>query len=297
MTAEQNQSRLWYVRRAGRERGPFPPGQITREILLGRIQADDELSQDRQTWKPMSAVPQLHPETMRQAGGANGQRLLLARLREDERSRERRRPGAAEARGEPRRGDRRNVESFDTLARRATRARWVDESGPEERNLLVPAAVVMTMFFVLALYFLWYRPAPAPAARDCAAAPAARINWNHCAMPGRDLGRADLQHASLANAVLTRADLHAANLARADLSYADLEGAGLRDANLQGANLKGAVLRNADLSQADLRHADLGFAALQGANLDGAQLADAKLDRTIWTDGRVCAPGSVGECR
>ena len=34
----------WFTRREGVIRGPFPAGEITRYILLGRIRLDDELS-------------------------------------------------------------------------------------------------------------------------------------------------------------------------------------------------------------------------------------------------------------
>jgi len=46
-----------------------------------------------------------------------------------------------------------------------------------------------------------------------------------------------------------------------------------------------------------LRDADFGQANLQGANLTGVKLNGVKLGQAIWVDGRVCANGSVGECR
>jgi hypothetical protein len=289
---------LWYVRKGGQIRGPFPAGQIAREILLGRIRDNDELSSDREHWRPLSALPQLIPEVMQHADTEEGrQHLLLARLREDERLHDRRGPGHAPADTNLRHGDRRTVESFDVVAHRERVTRWAAEETKEERNLLLPAAVIMIALFILLTYFLWYRPAPPPAERDCQAVPAPGVNWSGCEMAARNLSRIDLNRAILSNAILNGANLQAANLMRADLSYAGLEGADLRAANLQNANLKGAVLRNANLAQADLRHADLGYVSLLGANLNGASLADARLDKAIWTDGRVCNIGSVGECR
>jgi uncharacterized protein YjbI with pentapeptide repeats len=43
-------------------------------------------------------------------------------------------------------------------------------------------------------------------------------------------------------------------------------------------------------------------ARLQGANLKGADLTGARFDSAdlegaVWTDGRVCAAGSVGSCK
>lgn len=289
---------LWYVRKDGRIRGPFPAGQIAREILLGRIRDNDELSIDREHWRLLSALPQLVPEVMQHAGTEEGQQhLLLARLREDERLHDRRGPGHVPADTNLRHGDRRTVESFDVVAHRERVTRWAAEENQEERNLLLPAAVIMITLFILATYFLWYRPAPPLAERDCQAALAAGVNWSGCEMAARNLGRADLSRANLSNTILKAADLHAARLRSADLSYANLEGADLRSADLRAANLKGAALRGANLSQSDLRDADLGYANLQAANLNGASLGGAKFDRAIWIDGRVCATGSVGECR
>ena len=289
---------LWYVRKNGQIRGPFPAGQIAREILLGRIRDNDELSLDSEHWRPLSALPQLVPEVMQHADTEEGrQHLLLARLREDERLHDRRGPGHAPSDSNQRHGDRRTVESFDVVAHRERVTRWAAEEPKEERNFLLPAAVFMITLFILGTYFLWYRPAPPLVERDCQAAPAAAVNWSSCEMPARSLSRADLSRANLSNSVLRSADLHAAQLRNADLSYANLESADLHGADLRTANLKGASLRGANLSLSDLRDADLGYANLQGANLNGVNMSGAILGRAIWSDGRVCAVDSVGVCR
>lgn len=289
---------LWYVRKGGRIRGPFPAGQIAREILLGRIRENDDLSTDREHWQPLGALPQLVPEAMQHTDTEEGrQRLLLARLREDERLHDRRDLGHAPADSNRRQGDRRTVESFDVVAHRERVKRWAAEGNKEERNLLLPAAVFMITLFILVTYFLWYRPAAPQGERDCQAAPAAAVNWSNCEMPGRILSRTDLSRANLSNAKLSGADMQGTQLRAADLSYASLEGADLRGANLRAANLKGALLHGANLSRSDLRDADLGYANVQAANLNGARLNGARLGRAIWTNGRVCADGSVGECR
>jgi len=296
--AETSQKRLWYVRRAGRVRGPFPPGQISREVLLGRIRGNDELSQDRESWHALRELPELVPESLRRTSGLDvRERLVLARLREDERRHDRRAGRKSQAGLERRRGDRRTVESFEVLAVRARREAEEEEKDAKERNLLLPAAVVLTIVFSLAMYFFWYRPAVPPPGRDCQAAAAPAANWNGCQFAGRPLARADLREANLGNAILSGADLREANLLRADLSYANLEGAALRGAALREADLTGALLRGADLAQADLRGADLSYAILDGAGLQGAKLAGTRLGKAVWSDGRVCAPDSIGECR
>jgi len=141
---------LWYVRKDGRIRGPLPAGQIASEILLGRIRKNDELSVDREHWRSLNALPQLAPEAMQHVDTEEGrQHLLLARLREDERLHDRRASALNAAETNQRHGDRRTVESFDMEAHR--------EDTKEERNLLLPAAVIMIGLFILVTYFLWHR--------------------------------------------------------------------------------------------------------------------------------------------
>ena len=109
------------------------------------------------------------------------------------------------------------------------------------------------------------------------------------------------------NSSMTTMRLDNANLARANLSYSilqlsSLKGANLMLANLEGAhmhgvNLVGANLMMANLSNTSLLDADLSSANLRGANLSGATLLKAKFDNAIWTDGQVCAIGSIGKCQ
>ena len=47
---------LWYVKREGRQAGPFPEAAIAEDSLLGRLPASAEISGDGVTWNPLSAV-------------------------------------------------------------------------------------------------------------------------------------------------------------------------------------------------------------------------------------------------
>jgi uncharacterized protein YjbI with pentapeptide repeats len=67
--------------------------------------------------------------------------------------------------------------------------------------------------------------------------------------------------------------------------------------NLVGANLVGADLSRANLVGADLRGADLSHAYLMGANLQNSRQDGANFSGAVWTDGRVCREGSIGDCR
>jgi len=121
-----------------------------------------------------------------------------------------------------------------------------------------------------------------------------------------NLGEANLTHANLHDANLTWADLREANLTRANLTYANLSDAELPEANLTDANLSDADLREAYLPDANLTRAALYWANLRLADLTGADLTDADLTRAnltkadlsgaTWTDGRVCADGSISSC-
>lgn len=135
---------------------------------------------------------------------------------------------------------------------------------------------------------------------------------------GADLSSAILTGATLSGAHMTGAGGHAANLSSADLTRVMalnmfLPGADMQSANLTGAdfsrsvltraNLDGAILRNATLVDVDLRGANLNSADLIGTDLTGARLdettklSNAHLAGATWTDGRVCADDSVGECK
>lgn len=160
MSSKSLPPQQWYVRKGGKTRGPFADGQVTRDILLGRIRKHDEISTDREHWLSLGALPQLHPEVLKHTDTEQGrQHLLLARLREDQRQHERR--SAAHANealvihSNRRHGDQRTVGSFDVVAHHASGTRTQDDEESSERNLLLPAAVIMITLFILTAYLLW----------------------------------------------------------------------------------------------------------------------------------------------
>ncbi|MFO7727794.1 MAG: pentapeptide repeat-containing protein [Desulfonatronovibrio sp.] len=69
------------------------------------------------------------------------------------------------------------------------------------------------------------------------------------------------------------------------------------ECDLYQADLLRADLKGANLSGDDLSRVSLFDAILQEANLSGADLSGATLSGAIWTDGRRCAEGSIGECK
>lgn len=112
---------------------------------------------------------------------------------------------------------------------------------------------------------------------------------------------ADMHNSSMTTMRLDNANLERANLSNAVLQLSNLKGANLLLANLKGAHMHGVNLENANLMMANLTKANLMDANLSGANLRGANLSDTillktRFDNATWTDGRICAVGSIGKC-
>ncbi|MFA7386295.1 MAG: pentapeptide repeat-containing protein [Thiohalobacteraceae bacterium] len=294
------QEHLWYTRRHGRVRGPFPQQQITHYILLGRIRADDELSTDQENWASAQSLPHLIPEEMKNvASEEDRHRLYLARLRADERRGGDRRCERMENDEACRRaGDRRREEDSAVVRRREARRVLLEEARSQQRQpcgemcrRLLIAVVAVGLLFVL------FTPETPVSHIDCDAAPAPQVDWSNCRLPGLVAEHADLRGAQARNMDLTGARLLGAALNGADLAYSQLNLADLRRVDFTAARLTGAGLRAADLRGARLTGADLSYADLRDARVDGAELTGARLDNSLWFDGRTCQAGSVGACQ
>ncbi len=70
MSAESEndkKQKLWYIRRSGKIKGPFPSGTLRRFILLGRVKPTDQVSQDKKSWYAVMGVPEVVPPKVREA--------------------------------------------------------------------------------------------------------------------------------------------------------------------------------------------------------------------------------------
>lgn len=171
---------------------------------------------------------------------------------------------------------------------------WVERQG-QRRQAIASLVVVVLLLLVIFGAVLWLdRPVKGDA--DCRAVAMPGVDWQDCQLLSLSAPQADLRGMVLSNGAAPGAQLRGADLAAADLRYADLRGADLSYTRLGGANLKGADLRDTDLTYAVLHDVDLSFADLRGANLGGADLTEAILHGAVWTDGRRCAEGSLGDC-
>lgn len=284
--------RLWYVRRGDVVKGPFQTSLVQRYIILGRIKATDEVSLDREAWQHPGDHPMFSPAKL-----AEQRDSVLAR--EDERK-----PGDRRHNEPPdnpykerRSGvDRRADEAPETVERRQRRARVLQSLKPERQSNVVPAVMAAIATVVIVISGFLFKSDSGVDVAVCDAEPRPGINWSNCRKEGLVAAGVDMHDALLRNARLTGADFSGSKLSGGDLSYADLVGANLAGADLGGTNMKGATMRKADLSSANLKGSDLSYADLSEAMLDNAELAGSRLGNAIWTDGRTCAPDSVGDC-
>lgn len=284
----------WYVRKENRIEGPFPAGQIQQSLLLGRLQLHDEVSTDKDEWLIVQQCPELIPDVLKDnhADPAHQQKLEAARRWADERRGERREDEDPGRLGP----GRREQEPLATQEYRAYREQQQKSRRQrKERTLVGLFLVVFLTGAALAVAFLY--PNPEPQAAQCAAAPAAGINWQHCQLSGIELRQVNLQRALLLNANLMQARLLNVQLQNADLAYVDLTAGSLHGSRLDKARLTGSNLQSADLSAVSFKGADLSYANLRSANIEGADFTGAKLKNAVWVDGRVCNSQSVGRCQ
>ncbi|MEA2079832.1 MAG: pentapeptide repeat-containing protein [Pseudomonadota bacterium] len=302
MSAGKSHRVLWYTRREGMVRGPYPKKQISRYVLLGRIRTTDQVRPDGGDWQELSACPELIPEVVKLPPSAeNKQKLLMARLREDERQPGDRRERAAKVPQELREQrsgpERRQPESAEALRHRGLRhqvSHQVRGSGKLYRYPLVATVLVMLGFL---LSYLLKQVETESVSPDCAATPQPGVKWDNCNLVGLVANRVNLLGASINNARLDNAQLSGANLDGVNLEYTSLNLSNLQQADLSHARLVGVTLRGSDLRDSKLVMADLSYANLSDANIEGADFSGAILDNTIWIDQKLCVPGSIGVCK
>ncbi len=279
-----------YIRRDNQVKGPFPPGQISQALLIGRFRLTDEVSSDRDEWKPIKACPELIPEVLK--GDPNDpayqERLAAARRWADER-RPSHTPHLPELRRAP--------ESFETLEYRAHRESVYKLLSQRRDVAIVQVVIVFLLVTALIYWGFSFMPQPQEGESQCQAPAAPGVDWRSCRLAGIQAIKSNLTGAKLNSAILIGANLFGSELKQAVLDYADLSVSNLSFVNFSQASLKGVNLQQADLTQADLQQANLSYANLTGARLEGARLNGAILDNAIWIDGRTCLPGSVGGCK
>ncbi len=288
-----NMTSAWYIRRQSDAeiKGPFPGGQISQELVLGRYRLDDEVSHDREEWLKIRQVPELVPEifTEDRNDPAFKSKLAAARRWADERR------GVADI--EPEQDRRKGGWSYeDEEIQRLHRLALQAKKKNSALTTLIQVSVVFIL--VVALVVLAFRYSPSEESKvECDAAAQPGVNWSGCQLSGAKLGGANLTSANLMNANLQTVDLSSANLARANLKYVQLHLANLQQSNFTEADLTGATLMGANLSNTNFSHANLRYANLRDAIIVNTDFSQARLDNAIWIDGRTCAVNSIGSCK
>lgn len=158
---DMSSKQLWYTRRDKEIRGPFPAGQITQYILLGRIVETDQLSTDQISWQPVSEHPELIPDELKLDlnDPENQETLRIARMREDEREAGDRREkqkqnNVKESKHYVRRGgDRRSAEPSDILRHREIKTQLLESLREKNRQDYI-SRILGLMFVLSAIFWL-----------------------------------------------------------------------------------------------------------------------------------------------
>ncbi len=289
-----NRTNAWYIRSRSSEgiKGPFPSGQISQEMLLGRYKLDDEVSHDKEEWFAIREVPELVPDIFRESPDDPefNNRLAAARRWADERR------GVSDIDEKHWADERRAKESYESeeikrLHRLAVKAK---EKNNPMATFIQFALVFVAIATVVVLAFQ-YSPKEKSEV-DCSKPAKQGVNWSGCNLSGKQLSEVNLVAANLMNINLQTADLRAANLSLANLKYAQLHLTNLKYVNFEKANLTAANLMGADLSGASFRQANLSYANFRDAIILTTDFSNARLDHAIWVDGRVCKVNSIGSC-
>lgn len=284
-------TKTWYIRKQPGKAiaGPFPDGQISQGILLGRYTLEHEVSHDKEEWLIIREVKELVPDVFAENQDAPGfdDRLAAARRWADERR------GIADSDVE---AERRTDESYES--KEIKRLHRLASKGKKQSTPLMTfvilSIVLLVIIGVIVLAFQ-YSPKDKNVA-DCSASAKQGVNWSGCNLSGAQLLNVKLIAANLMNANLQTVNLNSADLSLANLQYTQLHLANLQHVNFSKANLKGANLTGADLSGASFEQANLSYANFRDAIIRETNFSNARLDNAIWVDGRKCSASSIGSC-
>lgn len=288
--------RLWFVRRNGDVKGPFLSAQITRNILLGRLHPDDELSPDEQNWRKVSKHRELYPDVMLETP-VDKEKLEVAKIQVDERVSEKRQQKENMAQERRRTRERRGTESDAMLIHRENRKELNETYKSKFKHPKLPTFSIALLIVVIIVFGFILKPQQQKTLVDCSLPASQGVNWHNCHFINLNAENQNLESAILTDAILNESNLLGVNLSGADMAYAEIQSSDLSYANLEGVRLLGADLKQTDLRYSNLKNADLSYADLSGAMLAGANMSNANFENAIWTDGRLCKKGSVGSCQ
>ncbi len=287
---------VWYLRKKGKVTGPFPVGQISQLLIVGRLSVDDEVSHDKDEWFKIESIPALIPDVLDETdAGKQSERLAAARRWADER-REERREDNAKTPSRKTDGRRQHEVTQDVEYRQHRESIY-----KQFRERPKMAIAKLLLFTGILLAVLWgsfnYSPLNIVDEPDCSTQPAKGVNWRNCNKLALVAIRADISESNLYSVILRDSNLFASNFSKARMDYSDLSGSNLSFAVFKQTNLKGANFKKSDLRRADFTNANLSYADFRGASIGDAIFTGADLSHAIWTDGRQCQQGSISQCK
>lgn len=292
--------RLWFVRREGQVKGPFLTAQISRNILLGRLNYDDEVSVDEVNWQKIIKYSELIPELMLQEP-VDQEKLEIAKIQVDERISEKRRQNQnihqkmTEERRKTR--ERRGTESKEMLRHRKNINTLNETYKKKLKRSKLPVFSLVLLVFVLVIFGFVLTSNQKKELVDCSVPASKGVNWQNCLFVKLEAENQNLEQSILTDAKLNNAKLLGVNFSGSDMAYAEIIASDLSYSDLEGVRLVGANLSKTDLRYANLKNADLSYADLTGALLAGANLNNVQLSNAIWVDGHICKKGSIGSCQ
>ena len=263
----------WYLKKNNKITGPFAKGLIQQYIILGRIHANDLVSQNKESWRKVSSIADLIPDQIKYKNEKNyTERLKAAKRWADDRG---------DARGE------------------------IKESFNQRKNVTHIAIHTLGLktltFFILLLTLglgaaFYFTPENQAELVNCQLKPVPSIILDGCDLSGKNFANLDMQYTSLKNTQMIKTNLNQAILSHSQMQYSQLD-----KSNLSGAKLNNADLTAVSLTESVLHNTDLSYANLSYANLKGAKAKDVKLkgtilSKTVWFNGKICASTSIGRC-
>lgn len=285
---------IWYLRHEDQVFGPFPPPQIEEALKTGEITPDWETSLNGVDWLSIAESGQFKTDQATWSAGETEESVSWQEQRLQARKRWLHEGGDITGVAHDPQLD---AATRSSIERDHIRTQTLIKEEINKRTSPWLAVIVGLMLAGVGITVWWGQssePIKAGISQtiDCSAALSDGVNWTGCRKPGWAQPGVTAR-----NTRMDQAQLDGANLKGADLSYASLIKVSLRNAELATVKFTGADLSGADLSGSDLSGADLSYAVLSTANLTGVRFLATKLEKATWTDGRVCAPGSVDICR
>lgn len=285
---------IWYLRHDDQVFGPFPPAQIEEAMSAGEVSPDWEVSLNGIDWLSIADSGQFKTEPAAWSNADTQENLSWHEQRKQARKRW---LGESVNITDVVRDPAQDAAARSSIARDHIRTQvLLNEAKNQRRSPLMALLVGLLIAGIGIAVWLGQGDKPIQAGIsqtvNCAAALSDGTNWIGCAKRGLKQPGAKAR-----NAKLDKIQLDDARLQGGDLAYASLKGASLRNAELSQVNFTGADLTGADLSGADLTGADLRYAVLNQTDLTGTRFSNTLLDKATWSDGRVCAAGSVDSCR